>query len=52
MAHPGGVLHNDGPDEKGWLMRRSIHRYYGKKELLLLLHGDGVLGRLVRAFGK
>lgn len=33
-------------------MKKAIHRYDGKKELLLLLHGDGVLGRLVRGFGK
>lgn len=52
MAHPGGFLHNDVLDDKGWFVRRSIRRYDRTKELLLLLHGDGVLGKLVWAFGK
>lgn len=52
MAHPDGVLHNDGPDEEGCLVRKSLHRYDRTKELLLFLHGDGVLGKLVRAFVK
>lgn len=52
MAHPDGVLHNDGPDEEDCLVRKSLHRYDRTKELLLFLHGDGVLGKLVRAFVK
>lgn len=52
MAHPGGVLHSEGPDEKDWFVCRSINSYGRKKELPLFLHGDGVLGKLVRAFGK
>lgn len=47
MAHPDGVLHNDGPDEEDCLVRKSLHRYDRTKELLLFLHGDGVLGKLV-----
>lgn len=49
-ARPGEVLDKDGPDEAGLCIEVSM--YDRKKELTLFLHGDGVLGKLIRALER